>query len=108
MSGQATQRHPAGFQKQSRWVTVMSSGSYPRFPLQSLSIIQAASAVSFETKSSRAKTIAPAAYLALSGDGKQMAPLDAVLETMRQTGIDMMSKYKETSIGGLAVNFVEC
>ena len=32
----------------------------------------------------------------------------AVLETMRQTGEDMKSKYKETSLGGLAVNVVEC
>jgi L-serine dehydratase len=49
-----------------------------------------------------------AAYLALSGDGTHVVSLDAVIETMRQTGIDMMSKYKETSLGGLAVNFVEC
>ena len=34
--------------------------------------------------------------------------LDAVIETMRQTGEDMKSKYKETSLGGLAVNVVEC
>ena len=34
--------------------------------------------------------------------------LDAVIETMRQTGEDMRSKYKETSLGGLAVNVVEC
>jgi L-serine dehydratase len=34
--------------------------------------------------------------------------LDAVIETMRQTGIDMMTKYKETSEGGLAVNVIEC
>jgi hypothetical protein len=34
--------------------------------------------------------------------------LDAVIETMRQTGRDMQSKYKETSLGGLAVNVVEC
>jgi L-serine dehydratase len=49
-----------------------------------------------------------AAYLALSGNGTHMVSLDAVIETMRQTGLDMMSKYKETSLGGLAVNFVEC
>ena len=34
--------------------------------------------------------------------------LDQVIETMRQTGLDMSSKYKETSQGGLAVNVVEC
>ena len=34
--------------------------------------------------------------------------IDTVIETMRQTGNDMRSKYKETSLGGLAVNFVEC
>jgi L-serine dehydratase len=35
-------------------------------------------------------------------------PLDAVIETMRQTGRDMDERYKETSLGGLAVNVVEC
>src|SRR5574337_41614 len=49
-----------------------------------------------------------AAYLALRGDGTHIVPLDTVIETMRQTGNDMRSKYKETSLGGLAVNFVEC
>jgi L-serine dehydratase len=49
-----------------------------------------------------------AAYLALRGDGTHVVSLDTVIETMRQTGNDMRSKYKETSLGGLAVNFVEC
>lgn len=49
-----------------------------------------------------------AARLALSGDGSHVVSLDEVIETMRQTGIDMLSKYKETSQGGLAVNVVEC
>jgi L-serine dehydratase len=49
-----------------------------------------------------------AAYLALRGDGQHIVSLDAVIETMRQTGHDMRSKYKETSLGGLAVNVVEC
>ena len=49
-----------------------------------------------------------AAYLALQGDGQHVVSLDAVIETMRQTGRDMSSKYKETSLGGLAVNVVEC
>jgi L-serine dehydratase len=49
-----------------------------------------------------------AARLALSGDGVHIVTLDAVIETMRQTGKDMKSKYKETSLGGLAVNVVEC
>jgi L-serine dehydratase len=49
-----------------------------------------------------------AAYLALHGDGKHVVSLDAVIETMRQTGNDMRAKYKETSLGGLAVNVVEC
>ncbi|MDE3105195.1 MAG: L-serine ammonia-lyase [Acidobacteriota bacterium] len=49
-----------------------------------------------------------AARLALRGDGRHVVSLDAVIETMRQTGNDMRSKYKETSLGGLAVNFVEC
>jgi len=49
-----------------------------------------------------------AAHLALNGDGSHLVSLDAVIETMRQTGNDMRSKYKETSLGGLAVNVVEC
>ncbi|MBA4798845.1 MAG: L-serine ammonia-lyase [Rhizobiales bacterium] len=49
-----------------------------------------------------------AASLALKGDGVHFVPLDAAIETMRQTGNDMNEKYKETSLGGLAVNVVEC
>jgi L-serine dehydratase len=49
-----------------------------------------------------------AASLALKGDGKHFVPLDAAIETMRQTGLDMNERYKETSQGGLAVNVVEC
>ncbi|MCM2404159.1 L-serine ammonia-lyase [Rhizobium sp. S153] len=49
-----------------------------------------------------------AASLALKGDGQHFVPLDAAIETMRQTGNDMNEKYKETSLGGLAVNVVEC
>ena len=53
-------------------------------------------------------TAVSAARLALHGDGTHLVSLDMVIETMRQTGIDMMSKYKETSEGGLAVNVIEC
>ena len=49
-----------------------------------------------------------AARMALYGDGRHQVSLDVAIETMRQTGVDMHSKYKETSIGGLAVNVVEC
>jgi L-serine dehydratase len=49
-----------------------------------------------------------AASLALRGDGSHFVPLDDCVETMRQTGLDMSEKYKETSTGGLAVNVVEC
>jgi L-serine dehydratase len=49
-----------------------------------------------------------AARLALSSDGKHLVSLDAVIETMRQTGHDLKSKYRETSLGGLAVNVVLC
>ncbi len=49
-----------------------------------------------------------AASLALHGDGRHRVSLDSVIAAMRQTGADMQSKYKETSLGGLAVNFVEC
>ena len=49
-----------------------------------------------------------AASLALRGDGTHFVPLDAAIETMRQTGRDMSDKYKETSLGGLAVNVPNC
>jgi L-serine dehydratase len=49
-----------------------------------------------------------AASLALRGDGTHLVPLDTCIETMRQTGVDMSDRYKETSTGGLAVNVVEC
>lgn len=49
-----------------------------------------------------------AAFLALNGDGLHRIPLDHVIATMRQTGHDMQSIYKETSQGGLAVNVPEC
>jgi L-serine dehydratase len=49
-----------------------------------------------------------AARMALHGDGTHFVSLDKVIKTMRETGADMMSKYKETARGGLAVNIVEC
>jgi L-serine dehydratase len=49
-----------------------------------------------------------AASLALRGDGKHSVPLDACIATMLQTGRDMSERYKETSLGGLAVNVVAC
>jgi L-serine dehydratase len=49
-----------------------------------------------------------AARMALRGDGKHYVSLDRVIKTMRETGADMMTKYKETSRGGLAVNVIEC
>ena len=55
-----------------------------------------------------ASTAVSAARLALHGDGTHLVSLDNVIETMRQTGLDMMTKYKETSEGGLAVNVTEC
>jgi len=48
------------------------------------------------------------ARLALHGDGRHLVSLDQAVATMRQTGLDMSHKYKETSLGGLAVNVVEC
>jgi L-serine dehydratase len=49
-----------------------------------------------------------AARMALRGDGSHHVSLDKVIKTMRETGADMMAKYKETARGGLAVNIVEC
>ncbi len=49
-----------------------------------------------------------AARMALNGDGEHFVSLDSVIKTMFVTGKDMMNQYKETSLGGLAVNAVEC
>jgi L-serine dehydratase len=49
-----------------------------------------------------------AARLALRGDGQHKVSLDKVIKTMKETGRDMKSKYKETARGGLAVNIIEC
>ncbi|MFT3805043.1 MAG: L-serine ammonia-lyase [Burkholderiaceae bacterium] len=49
-----------------------------------------------------------ASRMALNGDGTHSVSLDTVIRTMKQTGEDMKSTYKETSLGGLAVNVVEC
>ncbi|WP_214106026.1 L-serine ammonia-lyase [Acrocarpospora catenulata] len=53
------------------------------------------------------KSIA-AARIALRGDGRHFVTLDKAIKTMRDTGRDMLDKYKETSRGGLAVNVIEC
>ncbi len=49
-----------------------------------------------------------AARMAVRGDGQHFVSLDAAIKTMRETGADMMDKYKETARGGLALNVVEC
>lgn len=49
-----------------------------------------------------------ACSLAMKGDGTHFVPLDAAIKTMKKTGDDMRTEYKETSQGGLAVNVVEC
>jgi L-serine dehydratase len=49
-----------------------------------------------------------ASRLALAGDGGHVVSLHAVIETMRQTELDMRARYKETSLGGLALNVVHC
>jgi L-serine dehydratase len=49
-----------------------------------------------------------AARMALQGSGDHRVSLDSVIRTMWQTGLDMKTKYKETSRGGLALNVVEC
>lgn len=49
-----------------------------------------------------------AARMALNGDGEHMVSLDKAVRTMRETGRDMLDKYKETSRGGLAVNVIDC
>jgi L-serine dehydratase len=49
-----------------------------------------------------------AARIALRGDGRHFVPLDKAIKTTRDTGRDMLDKYKETSRGGLAINVIEC
>ncbi len=49
-----------------------------------------------------------AARMAMRESGGHKVSLDQVIKTMYQTGLDMQSRYKETSLGGLAVNVVEC
>jgi len=49
-----------------------------------------------------------ASRIALRGDGQHFVSLDKVIKTMRETGADMKTKYKETARGGLAVNVIEC
>jgi L-serine dehydratase len=53
-------------------------------------------------------TVASAASLSLRGDGNHVVSVDSCIETMRQTGKDMNMKYKETALGGLAVNVPNC
>jgi len=48
------------------------------------------------------------ARLAINGDGSHKVSLDKAIKTMRDTGRDMHTKYKETARGGLAVNVIEC
>lgn len=61
-----------------------------------------------ERNAMAANTAVNAVRMALLGNGQHMVSLDQVIKTMKETGADMMSKYKETSEGGLAVNVVEC
>ena len=49
-----------------------------------------------------------AAALALRGSGDHIMPLDACIQAMKETGLEMSTKYKETSLGGLAVSITEC
>ena len=55
-----------------------------------------------------ANTAINAVRMAMLGDGTHIVSLDQAIKTMKDTGEDMMAKYKETSKGGLAVNVVEC
>lgn len=55
-----------------------------------------------------ATTAITAARLAVAGDGRQLVSLDQAMETMMATGADMMTKYKETATGGLALSLAEC
>lgn len=61
-----------------------------------------------ERNAMAANTAINAVRMAMLGDGTHIVTLDQAIKTMKDTGEDMMSKYKETSKGGLAVNVVEC
>lgn len=61
-----------------------------------------------ERNAMAANTAINAVRMAMLGDGTHMVSLDKAIKTMKETGYDMMSKYRETSKGGLAVNVVEC
>jgi L-serine dehydratase len=61
-----------------------------------------------ERNAMAANTAINAVRMAMFGDGSHLVSLDQAIKTMMDTGADMMSKYKETSKGGLAVNVVEC
>jgi hypothetical protein len=61
-----------------------------------------------ERNAMAANTAINAVRMAMLGDGTHIVSLDQAIKTMKDTGEDMMSKYKETSKGGLAVNVVEC
>lgn len=61
-----------------------------------------------ERNAMAANTAINAVRMAMLGDGSHMVSLDQAIKTMKETGHDMMSKYRETSKGGLAVNVVEC
>jgi len=61
-----------------------------------------------ERNAMAAVTAINAARLALHGDGSHKVSLDEAIQTMKETGQDMRSKYKETARGGLAVNLIEC
>ena len=98
------------------------SARHARWPLQVLPLLWAAhpnrwrtqrrSASSIiwgiERNAMAANTAINAVRMAMLGDGSHIVTLDQAIATMKQTGEDMMAKYKETSKGGLAVNVVEC
>ena len=75
------------------------SNRVPSIPIPEISLQEAAPSV---------REAITAARMALRGDGNHFVSLDKVIKTMRETGADMQTKYKETARGGLAVNIVEC
>ncbi len=73
-----------------------------------LDTVRAAMMACIERNTMGAVKAINAAYLAQQGDGTHIVSLDAVIKTVWQTGKDMRVKYRETSLGGVAVNVVEC
>ncbi|KAI9322978.1 serine dehydratase beta chain-domain-containing protein [Obelidium mucronatum] len=86
----------------------MAAGAFAAVMGGTVEQVENAAEIGMERNALAAVKAITAAQLSLNGDGTHRVHLDQVIATMRQTGMDMMTKYKETSQGGLAVNVPVC